>query len=191
MAQRLGTSNTEKTVEQPGLTRKKLPTEPTEKRIFDPGGQKMINNFFVDVAATGQIRMVRRILGLGADVNARDRDDNRTALMHAAFNGHADVCALLINKGADVNAKSNAFGWTALMHAASRNRNAEICELLLKNGADLEAENSTGMTALEFSKSNSEGKTFGYLLFATLAPGLFKNKKASGLFYLSFTECIH
>jgi hypothetical protein len=45
---------------------------------------------------------VKLLLDLGADVNAKDSDDGRTALMGAAHKGRTDVIRLLVERGADL-----------------------------------------------------------------------------------------
>mmetsp|Transcript_81957 Transcript_81957/g.228428 ORF Transcript_81957/g.228428 Transcript_81957/m.228428 type:complete len:140 (-) Transcript_81957:166-585(-) len=61
----------------------------------------------------------------------------RTALLHAAREGHVEVCAVLLKAGADVEA-TDRDNMTPLSYAA-RKRHSEICQLLLHYGADIEA----------------------------------------------------
>jgi len=58
------------------------------------------------------------------------KKDDKTALIHAAANGHTEIVQLLLEKGVDVNTKDND-GWTALMYAAWF-RNENIIKLLNK-----------------------------------------------------------
>lgn len=62
----------------------------------------------------------------------RDRTD-QTALMRAAWQGHAEIVNLLVERGADVNAKSD-LGLTVLMGAAKHGHTA-VVEMLKKVGA--------------------------------------------------------
>ncbi len=48
---------------------------------------------------------VELLLELGADVNAHDRLDGRTALMGAAHKGRPDIVQLLVDNGADLDAR--------------------------------------------------------------------------------------
>jgi uncharacterized protein len=48
------------------------------------------------------LEAVKLLLDLGADVNAQDTLDGRTALMGAAHKGRDDVVQLLVNRGADL-----------------------------------------------------------------------------------------
>ena len=57
-----------------------------------------------DAAARGDTEEVRRLLGEGADVNAKTQAD-WTPLHAAARDGHNDVCELLLEAGAEINAR--------------------------------------------------------------------------------------
>ncbi|MEE8216502.1 MAG: ankyrin repeat domain-containing protein, partial [Acidiferrobacterales bacterium] len=56
-----------------------------------------------DAAENGDLDKVKRLIGEGADVNARD-DYSLTPLHFSAGAGHTAVVELLIAEGADVNA---------------------------------------------------------------------------------------
>ena len=75
-----------------------------------------------------------------------------TCLMEAAFNGHLDVCRLLIDKGAHIEAK-NRYGRTPL-HYAAANGHHEIVRLLYDLGADIEARDDEGCRSLHYSAYN-------------------------------------
>ena len=51
------------------------------------------------------LETVKLLLDLGADVNAQDRVDGRTALMGAAHKGRNDVIELLVQHGADLSVR--------------------------------------------------------------------------------------
>ena len=96
---------------------------------------------------------VRHLLDQGANANARDNENEVTALMSASSNGHRDVVQLLCERGADVNAKDKD-GTTAL-HFAGRSGNIALVELLLKQGANMEATaGRLDMTALREAALN-------------------------------------
>jgi len=69
--------------------------------------------------------------------------------MTAAWNGHLDICRLLIDKGAQVTVK-NEYGWTPLHFAADRGH-VEIVRLLCDHGADVEARINIGSRPLHFA----------------------------------------
>ena len=69
----------------------------------------------------------------GADVNAKDEDEN-TPLHRAAYYGHKEIVVLLIAKGADVNVK-NDVGYTPL-----DGNHPDTADLLRKHGGKTGAE---------------------------------------------------
>ena len=81
----------------------------------------------------GSEGLVRELVGLGAEVNARDRD-GIGALMYASSRGHAAVVAVLLDNGAKVNVR-NIKNRDALMYASDRGH-AAVVAVLLDNGAD-------------------------------------------------------
>lgn len=88
----------------------------------------------------------KRLLTLGADVNARGKN-NETELHHAVRGGNLVMSKVLVEGGADVNATS-ADGNTP-MHLAAGHRYHCIVQLLLDGGnVNLEAKNLWGMTPL-------------------------------------------
>jgi ankyrin repeat protein len=82
-------------------------------------------------AGEGRIAVVRYLLNEGADVNAREEFGN-TALIEAAFYGHANVVKELAFRGADINAIGD--DGTALDVAIARKHTA-IADLLKHQGA--------------------------------------------------------
>jgi ankyrin repeat protein len=81
-----------------------------------------------DTSRTIPIRPL--LLAKHADVNARNEDD-KTALLGAAWQGHTDIVRLLIANRADVNAQDK-WGGTPL-HAAAHNGHREVATILLAN----------------------------------------------------------
>jgi ankyrin repeat protein len=99
---------------------------------------------FLDAADQGDVEAVGRMLAAGVEVNTLDDrrlPRNRTALMHAARNGHLDVVEALLEAGAKVDLKDRGFGValpggnTALL-LAMRNKHVRVARTLLQAGAD-------------------------------------------------------
>jgi len=85
-------------------------------------------------ARNGQVGLVRLLLDRGADVNAKEKETQATALIVAAQQGHIQVVDALLQKGADVNAKDKA-GQTALSEA-TRYNHEEVVKLLKKHSVN-------------------------------------------------------
>ena len=86
--------------------------------------------------------VVRMLAMRSIDVEAKEGVHGWTCLMEAAWNGHLDICRLLIDKGAQQEAK-DSIGWTPL-HWAADQGHVEIVRLLCDRGADVEARGFSG-----------------------------------------------
>uniref|UniRef100_A0A3P8SGU6 Ankyrin repeat and MYND domain containing 2 n=1 Tax=Amphiprion percula TaxID=161767 RepID=A0A3P8SGU6_AMPPE len=73
-----------------------------------------------------------------------------TPLMHAAYNGKADICRLLLQHGADVNCNQHEYGYTALMFAGLSGK-TDITSMILDAGAETDLVNSVGRTAAQMA----------------------------------------
>lgn len=101
------------------------------------------DTFLIAASRQGSLKIVKSLIGYGADVNAKN-NDGRTALM---LTSNLEIAKLLIYSGADVNAKNNN-GGTALTRAVYWDK-LEVAKLLIDNGADVNAKDDEfGQTAL-------------------------------------------
>lgn len=94
----------------------------------------------------GYDHKIASLLIHGANINAQEPRNKKTALMAAIENGEYDIARRLLQLGAKVNLQSDA-GETALMFAIN-NGNIDMVKLLLHYGADLELQDNKGNTAL-------------------------------------------
>jgi ankyrin repeat protein len=120
----------------------------------------------IDAARRGDAAAVRKLIGEGASVQARD-GRGATALLaatqgHAKGGNHVEAARLLIAAGADVNARDNIED-TPFLYAGAEGRNA-ILEMTLAAGADLKSTNRYGGTALIPAAHHGHPETVKILL---------------------------
>ena len=141
---------------------------PTVDLLLKRGAKVGQRNFAGDSALMmavlkGEMAVTKRLLAANAPINP----SGWTPLMYAAYEGRADMVALLLEKGAEVNARAPNLS-TPLMLAA-RNGHMEAVRLLLKAGAETEIKNDQGFTAESWA--NNAGNTDAADLIAAYKKG--------------------
>ena len=103
--------------------------------------------------ANGHARIVRLLVTLGVDINARLSGyyHDSSAIGLAANKGFIDVLDCLIELGADVN-QSDTIKVTVLMRACSRNQ-VDVVDRLLRAGADVNIKDRWGKTSLFYTRT--------------------------------------
>lgn len=120
------------------------------------------DNALLRAAERNDVSEIRRLVGNGAHVNARDNGDRgMTPLMHASFAGNIEAVAELVRLGARVN--DNDFGTTALMYAVLSGKTAAI-KKLVQLGADINARDNQGDTALSVAARSGKSAAIVELL---------------------------
>jgi hypothetical protein len=104
---------------------------------------------------------------------------NKTALMLAALNGHADNLAFLFGKGASLE-KVDATGNTALILAV-QNGHMNVVNQLLQIKADVNVQNQQGEHALFIAVNNSHDLIIRTLLDAKADPNVKNNDGATSI----------
>jgi hypothetical protein len=107
-----------------------------------------VNNELLSAASSGNTATAARLLGQGADVDAKNNQGD-TPLMLATKSGKIDTAKLLIEKGANLEAKNNV-GETALIAACTAGH-ADIAQLLVEKGAATDARDDGGATPLMYA----------------------------------------
>ena len=97
-------------------------------------------------ARRGEIEKVKKYLGEGGDVNARNNEGD-TLLASAALVGEAEMVGYLLKQGADAKLRNKERN-TAL-HGAALLGQFEVTQLLIASGADINATNQEGRTPLD------------------------------------------
>jgi len=115
-------------------------------------------------ARNGDLDTSRLLVEKGADINARN-PDNQASLLHlAAYYG--DTCSqaveILCMLGADLDSRSQDH-WTPL-HVAAFRGFPEICTYLVNTGADVHATCKGGKTALHLAAEQANRDTYDHLI---------------------------
>ena len=97
-------------------------------------------------AQVGSYSMLCAVLASGQPVDATDAS-RRTALHHAAAQGHYDIAELLIKRGADTMARTRDNESTPLHEVAT----GEVAELLIQGKADVESTDDWNLRPLHYA----------------------------------------
>ena len=92
----------------------------------------------------GNVPMMALFLSYGAGINARNKV-GETALMHAAWKGHADAAKWLLDRRARIN--GDGLEWSALHYAVFAGHE-DVARLLIERGADVNARSTNGSSIL-------------------------------------------
>lgn len=105
--------------------------------------------------------MLKKLLALGLDVNARD-DDGCTPLHLAATWGNEVEAQALLKHGAEVDGLDRD-GYTPLMYSGEM-KSPNVVQLLIERGANKNHKDQDGDTVLEWAWNASAWETVAYLL---------------------------
>lgn len=116
----------------------------------------------MEAALEGDLKSIEEALENGFDVDATDQEQH-TALMLAAYNGHTEILTLLLSHEATLDARDN-LERTALMYA-STGPFTEAVKLLLNAGADPNlVDSDEHFTALMFAAAEGQKEVVSTLL---------------------------
>ena len=118
----------------------------------------------VDAAQRGDKAQAQSLIAAKADINA-SAGDGMTALHAAAYNGNADLVAVLLKAGANTKVTTRVDSATPLFMAA-KGGNANIVDALLKAGGNPNDANSNGTTALMAAAASGSVEAVRLLLDA-------------------------
>ena len=111
-----------------------------------------------------------RLLTAGADVNyvaiktmSGGKQMSTTALIQAAWNGHADAVRVLISRGAELNKPKPCNDRTAL-HLVAQEGNVAVIELLMSKGARHDVRDKDGQTPLNLAAFGGQKEAVECLL---------------------------
>lgn len=80
-----------------------IPTEHDVTPLMVASGIAWVEGVTFEWSREQTLEVMQRLIELGADVNAQDTEDYRTALMGAAHKGHTEGVQLLVDNGADLS----------------------------------------------------------------------------------------
>jgi ankyrin repeat protein len=129
---------------------------------------RILSFLLFDAAEAGCVDTARRLLELGASVEARDRFGN-TPLLRAADAGEDEAVETLLAAGSAVN-HANLEGRTALLRAVMADRRRTVKQLLAA-GADPNLVDRTGVSPIAAAAFNGNGRIVDLLLAAGADPG--------------------
>ena len=110
------------------------------KTSIELQAQKSINA----AARIGDIKLVKKHLSDGEDVNARLKQNLLTPLINAASHGRKEIVEFLISRKALISAKD--INGNSPIHVSVRSGHYKIAELLIRKGANINVKNIYGET---------------------------------------------
>ncbi len=128
----------------------------TVERTLDAAEQARLDSRLIVAARARDVEEVRRLVRLGADVNAQD-ERQESAFLLATSEGPLALLELTLRNGARVNAK-DSFNGTGMIRAADRGH-ADIVGRLVRAGTELDHVNELGWTALHEAVILGDGST--------------------------------
>ncbi|NUS52729.1 MAG: ankyrin repeat domain-containing protein, partial [Nocardioidaceae bacterium] len=113
--------------------------------VTEAPDQATLDRRLIDAAWKDDLPRARRLVALGADVNAKD-DTEQSAYLIATSEGHLRLLDLTLRHGADVGSLDSFHG-TGLIRAADRGH-AAVAGRLVREGVAVDHVNELGWTAL-------------------------------------------
>lgn len=116
-------------------------------------GRSDINRRICQSIVEEDFHEVCRLIGAGADVNAKD-EEGKTLLAVSIWDclyASYEMVDLLIDNGADVNMPCDYNRLTPLHWALIRDDDVDMVSLLVRNGADVNAEDMCGRTPFDYA----------------------------------------
>ena len=111
---------------------------------------------------TGNVDVVKLLLNAGANPDAKEPNRGQTAIMWAAFEGHAGAIKALVEHEADFRTPAKG-GYDAMMYAVREGR-TDVVKTLLDAGVNANAKTPEGTTLLNLAIFNANYETAAALV---------------------------
>ena len=95
---------------------------------------------------------VQLLLDRGADIEAKDKDEQHSFAYCNVAKGFNDIVQLLLDRGADIEAKDK--DEQTVLHIAISKGFKDIAHMLLDHGANIEAKDEDEQTPLDCARNN-------------------------------------
>lgn len=92
---------------------------------------------------------IKKAIKQGADINAGDELDNRTALHHIAADGFTNLVDFFIKNKANINVEDDYL--QIPLHEAVINEHWQVAYKLIKNGASLDHRDTNGRSPYDYA----------------------------------------
>ena len=111
-----------------------------DPRLRDVRAKPYDHSLLHAAAQHGHLEIVRHLIGLGIDVNYREKGDNTVAMHWAAATGNLAVVRALADAGSDVVGKGDdhameIIGWACMWDGADDDAHRAVVDFLLSRGA--------------------------------------------------------
>jgi ankyrin repeat protein len=118
---------------------------PDLENCEDPRNLTLWNSPLVEAVRGEDIGLIKRLLSLGANVNATSRTRytcETIAVQIAAINGNFEILDLLVEAGGDLNAPASSSGSRSALEGAAEWGRVDMTSYLLSHGADVKGRNN-------------------------------------------------
>ncbi len=119
------------------------------------------NTLLVYVVKNGYIKTAQKLIEMGADLEARDKDGD-TPVFYAVGSERIDMVELFIKNNADIHTVNNKKE-TTLIHAV-KTGNLEMTAFLIANKVDVNAKDEDGKTALMYAAKHGDVEAMKLLI---------------------------
>ena len=138
--------------------------------LGDAKDPERIRDALAEAISTGNLTETRKLVAIGAPVNARRKESGMIPLSTAAFHGKLEIAKYLISRGANLSA-ANADGNTPL-HLSAFLCRTKITELFLSKGASLIKKNHRGESPIDVVSSPWDDGLAGFYTAISDGAGL-------------------